>query len=419
MKVEIPYPGENKIVDIPDRNIMMIGNPRDMNKASDVRKLVSERIRSPIGIDGLSSKLRQGKKITVLVDDVTRRTPVPEVLPVLIDELLAHGAQESDIQIWIARGMHRDMTLAEQKEKVGEDIFRRFKTRVHNYEERDNLAYKGQTSRGTPIWINRSVVESDIVIGIGGILLHWFAGYGGGAKIILPGICGRETVLRNHNILDASCSSGRLEGNPLREDIEEVASKAGLYMKIDCVMNSRNELVDLYAGDFVQAHRRAVRKYNDIYSIALPGKAEIVLTSTMPKYHTLSQGIFMPMCSMYDVTRDNATIIIDCPAIEGYSFSETGFAADMKARLSFAQLKQRVQKGTIFEAISLYHTARIRDKRNIIVVSKNLTEDDMTRTGFKHAATLEKAVQMALERHGENSKIAVIPYGFTSVPVVM
>ena len=235
--------------------------------------------------------------------------------------------------------------------------------------------------------------------------------------MIVPGISGRETILYNHNILESRCCACNLEGNPLRGEMEEVARRVGLYMKIDCVMNSDNDLVDIFAGDFIAEHRQAVKKYNDIYGVTLPKKVEVVLTSTMPKYHTFTQGIFMPLCTMYDVTTDNATVIISCPAIEGYTFS-TSAVENMKAKLTIEQLEQRAKEGSIFEAITYYHLARIRDRRNVIVVSENLTEEEMIQTGFKHAPTIEKALDMAFARHGQNTQMAVIPYGFSSVPML-
>ena len=418
MKISMPYPGEHKTFNIPDKNVLMVRVPKEVPKLSNARAKILEKLRSPIGVEPFSRRLKEGMKVCVLVDDVTRRTPIHEVLPVVLDEIMENGIREKDIKVWIARGMHRAMTVEEQKEKVGEKVFKRFETQVHNFEDTANLVLKGHTSRGTPIWLNKAVIESDVIIGIGGILLHWFAGYGGGAKMILPGICGRETILPNHNILEPTCSACTLEGNPLRGEMEEVARKAGLYMKIDCVMNSDNDLADIYAGDFIAEHRQAVRRYNEIYGITLPKKVEVVLTSTMPKYHTFTQGIFMPLCTMHDVTTDNATLIIDCPATEGYSFATKGFAADMKAKLTLEQLDQRVREGSIFEGISFYHAARIRDQRNVIVVSENLTEEEMIQSGFKHAPTIERALEMALARHGQNAQVAVIPYGFSSVPML-
>ena len=415
-EIEIPYPGKSKKVSIPENNILTMGLPKNAPKVTNVRAKILERLRSPIAIDPLPKRVKKGKSVSILVDDITRQTPISEVLPVVIDELVENGVAEKDIKIWIATGMHRLMNVDEQKEKIGREIYERFETRAHNCEDKKNLVFFGETSRGTPIWLNKAVVESDTIIGIGGILLHWFAGYGGGAKIILPGISGRETVVQNHNILEPTCAVCNLEGNPIRKEMEEAARKANLYMKIDCVMNSDNELVDLYAGDFVKAHREAVKKYNDIYGVPFPRKAEIILTSTMPKYITFTQGILMPLCTMRDLTTEDATFIIDCPAIEGYAFSKP-FTADMKARLTVGQLKQRVMEGTIIEGITLYHAARIRDERNVIVVSKHVTEDEMVQTGFKHASTIEEALEKAFARHGKEAKIAIVPYGFSSVPM--
>ncbi len=416
-QIDIPYPGKSKKVDIPEANILTMGFPKAAPKISNVRTKVLERLRSPIGVEPLFQRVKRAKRISIVVDDLTRQTPISEVLPAVIDELLEHGVAERDIKVWIATGMHRLMNAAEQKTKVGKEIYERFETRAHNCDDEKNLVFLGETSRGAPLWLNKEIFESDMIIGIGGILLHWFAGYGGGAKIILPGISGRKTTIANHNILEPTCSVCRLEGNPIRQEMEEAARKANLYMKIDCVMNGDNELVDLYAGDFIQAHREAVKKYDEIYGVPFPRKAEIVLTSTMPKYITFTQGILMPLCTMHDVTTDDATFVIDCPALEGYAFSKP-FAECMKAGLSVEELRRRAAEGNLIEGITLYHHARIRNERNVIVVSSHVTREEMIQTGFDHASSIEQALEKAFQRHGNEAKMAIVPYGFSSVPLL-
>lgn len=125
----------------------------------------------------------------------------------------------------------------------------------------------------------------------------------------------------------------------------------------------------------------------------------------------------MPLCTALEITTDDSTIIIDSPSIGGFTF-DPKWGSDVKARLTIEQLRQRVKEGSIVEAIAMYHFARIRDERNVIIVSKGVTEEEMIQTGFKHASTIEEALEKAWARHGKDTKVAVIPYGTTSVPML-
>jgi nickel-dependent lactate racemase len=197
----------------------------------------------------------ENKKTVILSEDQTRPTRVGLIALPLINELNRLGIPDEDIQVIIARGTHRHPTEDEIRDKLGQEVLKRVKVSVHDADDQDSLVLVGTTSRGTPCWANRLVVEAGLKIGIGTCNPHYFAGYGGGPKIILPGISGREAVKKNHVwIRDPKSMQGIREGNPLWEDMLEAARIVGLDMKIDTVFNSQKEVHNVFAGDVEAEH---------------------------------------------------------------------------------------------------------------------------------------------------------------------
>lgn len=403
-------------VKIPDENVICYGVPRNINGIKDLRGEIKRALENPIESPRISELVNRDSRVCILVDDITRITPAYQILPLIVEELSASGVPDTQVKLFIAIGLHRVMTEDEIVKKVGLEMASRFPPVLHDGISKDNLSYMGKSSRGTPIWVNKHVAQSDIIIGIGGILLHQFAGYGGGAKIILPGISGRETITYNHNMISDQGIPGNPE-NPIRLDMEEIARKVGLSFKVDVVMNTENEIVGVFAGDVVTEHRRGIRLYNEIYKVGVTEKADIVLTTTVPKTITFVQGALQPIFSMPLVTKPGGTIIECCAAFEGFSFAgKRTYEDDMRARLTTEQIHQRVKENTIFEASTFANLARVREKFNFVIVSENLQPEDIVTMGFNLDRSVENAVRQAFSKHGENAKIAILPYGYSTLP---
>jgi nickel-dependent lactate racemase len=414
---KIPTGTDGKFLDvqIPDKNMICYGVPREVDACNNLEREIKKALDNPIGSPGLKQLVNRKSRVCLLVDDATRPTPAYQILPTIIRELDAAGVQDSQIKLILAAGLHRMMTKDEIEDKVGKEMTRRFSTFVHSGEAEVELTYIGESSLGTPIWVNKHAAESDVIIGIGCILSHHFAGYSGGAKIILPGISGRQTVTKNHNSIDKRGFPGNPE-SPFRLDMEEIARKVGLKFKVDVVMNSKNEIVGIFAGDFVEEHRKAVQRYNEIYQINVPEKVDIVLTTTLPKKITFVQGAAMPIVSMPAITKPGGTIIIFSPALEGFSFKvKRTYEDDLRARLTIEQIGKRVKENSIFEAITFAHLAWVRDKFNFVAVAENgnLYPEDIVAMGLGLEKSLDSAMQAAFSKHGKDAKVAVIPYGFS------
>lgn len=228
-------------------------------------------------------ELAQGKRDAVIVvDDLTRPTPAHRLLPLVIKELVAGGMEQDNIRIIIGAAAHHPMLREDIIKKVGRDIADTFTVSNHNVFE--NNEYLGKTSAGTPVYINRDFLRADVKICVGSILPHGGPGFGGGAKLVLPGVAGIETIYQNHRS-DNGYARGvnRLEGNVMRSDMEEAAAMAGLNFIVNSVLNPQREIVGLFCGHFIAAHRRGCELARIVYGTPAPRDYDVAILSAYPK----------------------------------------------------------------------------------------------------------------------------------------
>jgi nickel-dependent lactate racemase len=296
-KVEIPwgcwrgnrslpltFPNNWKVVMAP-----MAGGP-DLSQA-EIRKA----FQNPIGADTIR-RLAEGKKTAAIaVDDLTRPTQAHRFLPFIVDELNEAGIQDEGIKIIMAVGCHRPLMKADQERKLGKKMANRFA--VYNHHPFENLVNVGSTSRGTPVQINRYFVEADIKIGIGFITPHPIAAFGGGGKIVIPGLGSIDTIEKNHTpafsgkIGNTGFSRGYdMNANELRLDIEEGARMAGLNIIVNSVGTADGKTAGVFVGDLVQAHRAAVDLARKVYVTEAPCDVDVGIFNAFPEDTELVQA---------------------------------------------------------------------------------------------------------------------------------
>jgi nickel-dependent lactate racemase len=282
---------------------------------------IRRRLRAPIEIPPLRT-LAQGRSNAIVVsDDISRPTPLHRLMPHILAELEAGGIDRSKVCILIGSGSHRPITRPEAAKKLGQDIVETVEVRNHNPYE--NLISLGTSSRGTPIWVNRTFVEGDLKIAVGSIIPHEMAGFGGGAKVVGVGVVGLDTLEGNHQWLASKgrMGLGLLEGNICRADIEEIALRAGLEMTIDVVLNSSRDIAGVFAGHPVQAHRQGVQVARQVYATRLPESVDIAVFNAYPKDTELLQG-FNALNVAYGagdrLIQPNGTVVVTMAATEGY-----------------------------------------------------------------------------------------------------
>ena len=234
----------------------------------------------PIGARRLSEIAKDKTKAIIVVDDLSRPTPAADLLPLLVQELLRGGLSEGAITVMLAGGTHPPASVEDMAKKVGSALSPAIKVMAHD--SRGDLVDLGVSPAGLPLKVNRSVMECDLKIGVGCIYPHPIAGFSGGAKIVLPAICGVETTRMMHDYLGGSRERGGSIHTELRRDMIAVARKVGLDFIANVTLNHRREISALFAGDVVQAHEAGVRVAERLYAVSLLPEADVVVADMYP-----------------------------------------------------------------------------------------------------------------------------------------
>lgn len=275
---------------------------------------LGECIDKPSASKSLEDLAKAYDSAVILCEDHTRPLIVHDLICILLDRLNKGGIPDNSIRILIANGTHRPMSYQEQIHKFGLDVLKRIEVLPHNCY--DNQRWVGRTKRGTPVTIDGSISEKDLLIGISGIYPHGMAGFSGGAKIILPGVSGIETIEHNHREL--SGASLKLDGNDVREDMEEAAQLSGLKFSVNCVVNASREICAVVAGDFIIAHRKACKIAKSVYESLLPDYADVLVINAYPMDSELFQAAKALAVTQYYPMAKHLILICSCDEGFGY-----------------------------------------------------------------------------------------------------
>jgi nickel-dependent lactate racemase len=412
---KLPFGHHQKVeFDLPDKNLAYYVERKKLPSVPDVRDSVAEALKKPIGIPPLGKLVKRSDKVVVLVDDLTRPTPQSEVLPPVLEELCAGGLSADNVQIMIALGTHRAMTDAEIVDRLGAEVAERFDVSNSDYKDDKRLVNLGMTELGIPALVNKTVVEADFVLGVGNIVPHNAAGWGGGGKMILPGVCGEESVGMLHIAAGKVVPIGKLVAtldNPMRRDINIIARKAGLKAIVNTVLNDEDRVVRVLAGDPEQALREGVGTARQVYCQDVPELADIVVFSTYPADIDYWQGM-KALDFAHVGVRKGGTVVLITPCTERISPTHPSFKA--RATESYPKLLEAVERKEFEDlpaAGALLMHSQMLERSHVICYSTGFTIEDKQALGFEHASTVDEAIRMAFKRHGDRAKVGVIECG--------
>lgn len=326
MKIEIPY--GNVIVEasadwLRPLGVLDIGVTPPL---ADARSALLEGLANPIGGAPLHQRLRPGGSVVIVVSDSFRKTAIDVILPALIQWLIERGVGEKAISFLVATGSHRGPTADELDWILGPEVHARFAERIYTHDpcDRDNLVAVGTTSRGTPVSLNKIALSADTLIVTGTVVLHYFGGFGGGRKSIVPGIAGLETIAANHAlnldpVLDAlnpAVHIGRLTGNPVAEDMLEGARLGPDPFLINTVLDRGGTIARLFAGDLVMAHEAACAFSESLYTIPISEQADLVVASAGSAKNFIQSH--KSLYNAFQALRPGGHVLLATPAEEGY-----------------------------------------------------------------------------------------------------
>lgn len=353
-----------------------------------------ERLEHPIGTTPLKELARGKRECVVIVDDLTRPTKAYQVIPMVLEELHKGGLDDSRIRFVIGSGAHHFMLLDDLVKKLGQSIPDKY--RVFNHNVYENNVSLGETSFGTPVSVNREVMGCDLKIAIGGIIPHRNAGFGGGAKLILPGVASIETIAHNHAHVTNGKGEGRISNNESRLDMEEAARMAGLDFIVNCIFNANRDWCELVSGDVVEAHRAGVGIARRNYLTRIVKDADVAIVNGYP----MESEAYKVFSTAIESVKEGGDVVVLLHTPEGSRghYYNGRFGSDFGGRGWGSEV---------------YLTKPWKMSRVIVVSSwHSLADESYFGVGSQWVKSWDQALELLLERHGEfsNIKVAVYPY---------
>ena len=412
MRLKFGFGDGVETVEAPDANVLGILTPNAMKLGKTGAEAINEALRYPIDSPTLREVVRPGEKVAIVTSDVTRPMPTHQVMPAILDELYAGGVKPEDITLVFGLGSHRRQTEAEKKKLAGDRAFQEIRC-VDS--DPDDCVHFGVTSRGTQVDITRVVAEADRRVCLGNIEYHYFAGYSGGAKALMPGVSTRAAIQSNHSLMvNPDACAGKLAGNPLREDIEEAARMVGIDFILNVVLDEHKQIVCAVAGDPVKAHRAGCRFLDQFYLKTIPERADIVLVSQggSPKDLNLYQTQKALDNAKHAVKKGGVVILIGS-CREG--LGEKTFEEWMTKSPSPESMIERIRRDFRLGGHKAAAIAMVLKDADIYLVS-DLEDDFVRRIFLTPFPSAQAALDAALQKLGTDATILAMPYGGSTLP---
>ncbi len=415
--VWLPYGRTETCLRVPTRNFLGVIEPKEKTGVSDARAEVERALREPIGTRRLCEIAKSGNKVAVVVDDATRPAPSHVMVPPILDELNSAGVKDEDITVIFGCGTHRAVSSEEAVRLLGETVVKRVKVVSHDCKAQD-LVYLGTTRSGTKVYLNRVFAEADVKILTGDVCFHYYAGYGGGRKSVLPGVAGEETIKANHAmLLHPNARTGVLEGNPVHEDMVEAARMANVDFIVNVVVNAKGEVVKAFAGDLEKAFYEGVKLVDEMYRVPVDRRADIVVVS--PGGYPSDMNLFQACKSLdsaLDVVKRGGVVVLVAECSEGYG-NQTFYEWMIKFK-DLKAVEREIKRNFVFGGHKAYYLMKALQRAQIILVSTMPDYYAMNVFRLKTARTVNEALNQAFKVAGENAKVWAIPFGNYTLPEV-
>ena len=421
MKLQIPYNKIQMNIEIPDANFQGVleSHPADCVMEGTEQEIVERALDNAIGSPSLEELAKDKKNVVIISSDHTRPVPSHVTMPILLRRL-REANPDIDITILIATGFHRATTHEELVQKYGEKIVNEEKIVVHDSQDDTAMADLGKLPSGGALKINKLAVEADLLIAEGFIESHFFAGFSGGRKSVLPGIASATTVMANHCsefIASPYARTGILKNNPIHKDMLYAAQQAGLAFILNVVINAEKKVIAAFAGDSEKAHLTGCEYVLKMAEVkAQP--ADIVVTTNGG--YPLDQNIYQSVKGMTAAEancKEDGVIIMVSACNDGHggqSFYEN--LRDVESpRVLLDRIAKVPRNETIPDQWEMQILARILDKFTVIMVTDMCSPEMIKEMHMEHAYTFEEALQRAFEIKGKDAGVVVIPDGVSVI----
>ena len=400
-------------IDASSADVLLL-EPAHTHTDSTESDLIGSALAHPIGSQMLSDICSAGQRVVVVTSDITRPCPSARLMPLVLDQLAQGGVREQEITVVFGLGTHRSHTPEEQARLVGEQIYRR--VRCIDSDPAD-VELIGHTSRGTPVAVFRPVLEADLRICLGVIEYHYFVGYGGGFKAIVPGVCGVDTIQKNHRMMtEAGAVAGNLVGNPVREDIDEAGEMVGVDFILNVILDETKSIVSVVAGHPRDAHREGCVRLDALARTKVEKPADIVVVSAggYPKDINLYQAQ-KALDNARHIVRPEGIILLLAECIDG--LGNPTFEAWMQDPGGPEAIITRIKREFVLGGHKAAAVAMAMNQANVYLVSA-LPPDFARSMGFHPFDSPDEALRSALAAVGTSPSVIVMPEGARVLPTV-
>jgi len=431
--IELPWGSEKIRLDLPERwNLAGVLEPAALPGVADPAAETARSLAEPIGSLRLGHLVHPEARVAVVVDDGSRPTPVHQILPAVISELNRAGVQLSQITLIPALGVHRPMSEAELFARVGESWRGQIAWDSPDCDNPEKMTFLGTTSRGTPVWVNKTAAEADLIVSIGCIEPHIIASFGGGYKNLIPGIAGRVTIAHNHAI---NCQPStfnnvgrKIENNPMRLDLEEAGKmfKPPVFI-VNAVLNSATEVVKIVSGDPVTAHRAGAKISASIFGVKIPAPADVVITASHPMDQDLRQGVKALANNIRALKRGGVMLIL-VRADEGvgvFGLANKKLPLGRGALKALAPVllplvpKLKLKGMGEEDKFFLYFALQAMRHGTLLLYGPTIPTEIHERLPFvSFVASPQEGLARAQQRFPKEASVLVLPHGGSTYPIV-
>jgi lactate racemase len=418
VRIRLDYGSEGLEVDLPDQRVTVI-EPSFLPAIDNPHAALVAALRAPIGCPPLGELVRPGQKIAISVCDITRAQPRQAMLRALFEEM--PNVKPGDATILIATGTHRSNTRAELERMLGGDILNAYTVINHDSRDGSSLAYVGETASGAPIYLNRNWLAAEVRITTGFVEPHFFAGFSGGAKMVAPGLAGLKTVLVLHDakrIGSPNATWGVIDGNPIQDDIREIARTTGVNFSLDVTLNRDQEITGVFAGELFAEHRQACWFSKKTVMRPVDTLFDVVLTTNSG--YPLDQNLYQAvkgMSAAAQIVKPEGTIVCAAECRDGLP-SHGSYGELLASRPTPAALLEMINS----PAFSSPDAWQVQVQAQILMKAKVLIKNSFIRDHAIRAAHLEPvhdvahAVSAALKTAGPGARLCVLPQGPQTIP---
>ncbi len=413
MKLEFGYGKGIQTVEVPERNLLAVLTANKIEHERRGQDAVDHALENPIGSPKLSEMVRPGQKVVIITSDVSRPLPSYDVLPGVLKELEKANIPYEDITVIFALGSHRKQTEEERRRLAGD--YAADRVRLVDSDP-DNCVLMGTSTNGTPFAIDRRVAEADFRIALGNIEFHYFAGYSGGVKALMPGVSTPEAIQANHSLMvSPDACAGKLEGNPVRQDLEQALDFCPVHFIVNAVLDEHKHIVYAVAGDVIKAHRAGCKYLDKMYRKPIPERADIVLVSQggAPKDANLYQTQKALDNSKHAV-KDGGTIIVIGACNEGLGSAK--FEEWLVNSPTAHSMVERIARDFQLGGHKAAAIGMVLERADIDLVSE--MDDDFVRSIFLNPQpSAQAAFDQAMAKYGPDATVIAMPFGGATLPI--